>query len=134
MPVSFTIQEIPIGSKYVQNIGNNDRDDLNDFPMRIIADENVELEQSSLSVSSGSSIVAFRGEKSVYEVIIRPPTTAGMVTLTIASNAVSQGNAQTSKSIRVSTSFPDADAEVPTQLLSLADRQYFGIAVSLRGF
>ena len=122
---------IPLGSIFVQSIRNSDPDSLNDFPVRIIADENVVLEQSDVSVTSGSSIVSFRGENSVYEAMIRPPTSAGMVTITVASNAVSQGNPQTSKSIRVSTSFPDADAETPTELFNAADGfRNVGIAVT----
>ena len=131
MPVSFQIIPIPLGSQYVETISDSEPISLNDFLVRIIADENVELEQSAVSVSSGSSLVAFRGEKSVYEATIRPQQTAGMVTVTIAANAVSQGNAQTSKSIRVSTSFPDADAEVQSHLTDVSGvSQVVGMAVS----
>ena len=129
MPVSFEIIPIPIGSQYVQSIGSNDPDDLNDFDVYILADENVELEQSDLSVSSGSSIVAFEGQNAVHKVTVRPPETAGTVTLTIAQNAVPQGNPQTSKTIRVSTYFPDDDAEVPSTLFSHSYTAH-GIAVT----
>ena len=116
MPVSFEMIPIPIGSQYVRTIGSNDRDDLNDFPVLIIADENVVLEPSDLSVSSGSSIVSFRGSKSVYEAVIRPPETAGILTVSIGANAVPEGNPAVSQDIRISTSFPDVDAEVPTRV------------------
>ena len=38
---TLTIQEIPIGSQYTQSIGTDDPESLNDFPVRIIAGENV---------------------------------------------------------------------------------------------
>ena len=72
-----------------RSIGSNDPDDLNDFRyFNRFADENVDLEQSNVSVSSGSSLVSFEGENSVYRAVIRPPETAGTVTVSIAENAV----------------------------------------------
>ena len=126
---NLTIQEIPIGSQFVQSIGANDRDDLNDFPVLILADENVtDLTESDITLSSGSSLVSLEGSNSVHKAIVRPQTTSGMVTITVRQNAVTEGNPATSKNIRVSTSFPDADAEVPTELF--APRSSTGIAVS----
>ena len=124
---------IPIGSQFVQNIGRNDPDDLNDFPCLLVFDENVTgLTQSGVSVSSGSSIVSVEGEGSVWRVWVRPPQRTGIVTLTIARNAVNEGNPETSKAIRVSTSFPDADAEDLTLLFShgLTGNSRTGIAVT----
>ena len=88
------------------------------------------MTRSGVSVSAGSSIVAFEGKNSVYKVTIRPPQTSGIVTVTVNRNAVSQGNPQTTKDIRVSTRFPDADAAVPTQLFSVQGIGGNGIAVS----
>ena len=42
----------------------------------------------------------------------------GTVTVTVAANAVAEGNAQTSKEIEVVTSYPDTDAETPTLLFN----------------
>ena len=95
----------------MRSIGNNAPADLNDFPVLLIFSENVDLMRSDVSVSAGSGIIAFEGKNSVYKATIRPPQTAGIVTVTVAANAVSQGNLQTTKDIRVSTSFPDVDAE-----------------------
>ena len=126
---TFEIITIPIGSQFTQTIGTDDADDLNDFSVLIIANENVTgLVQSSLSVSSGS-VVSLTGEKSVWEVVIRPPETAEVLTFTIAADAVAEGNAETEKDIRISTSFPDADAETPTELFSLNLSIAVGIAV-----
>ena len=68
---------------------------------------------------------------SAWEAVIRPPTTAGMLTITVAANAFSEGNAETSKDIRISTSFPDADADTGTAFLNLVGgRTLLGCAVT----
>ena len=126
---NLSIQEIPIGSQWVSTIGRSDTPDKNDFAILIISDENITgLTESDITLSvvdrnnraiSGASLVSLEGANSVYRAVIRPPVTAtGIVTVTIAANAVAEGNPQTSKDIRVSTSFPDADAEVPTLLFN----------------
>ena len=130
MPATVEILSIPLGSQLTSTIGRNGPDDLNDFPVLLIFSENVDLMRSGVSVSAGSSIVAFEGKNSVYKATIRPPQTAGIVTVTVNRNAVSQGNPQTTKDIRVSTRFPDVDAEVPTQLFSVQGIGGNGIAVS----
>ena len=115
---TFEIITIPIGSQFVETIGADDADDLNDFRCVIVANENVSgLAESSLSVSSGS-VVSLTGEKNVWEATLRPPETAEVITLTIAADSVNEGNLETTQDIRVSTTFPDADAEVATQLFS----------------
>ena len=97
--------------------------------MRIIAGENVSgLAESSLSVSSGS-IVSLEGQNSVWTAVVRPPETAAVITFTVATDAVDQGNVETEKDIRISTSFPDTDAEAPTQLFNTASA-FYGLAVS----
>ena len=122
---------IPIGSQYVQSIGANDPDVLNDFPVLLVFSENATgLTESDITLSSGSSLVSLEGKNSVRKAVVRPQTTAGMVTITIAQNAVAEGNPETSKSIRVSTSFPDTDAEVPTELFTVSGSRPNGITVS----
>ena len=115
---SVEILTIPIGNQLTSAIGANDKEDQNDFPVLFLFSENVDLTQSGVSVNAGSSIVSFEGANSVYKVRVRPPQTAGTVTVTVAANAVSQGNAQTSKDIRVTRFFPDVDAESPTLLFN----------------
>ena len=142
---TLTIQEIPIGSQYTQSIGTDDPAGLNDIPVLLVFDGNVTgLELSALSftvaldsnptdVSDHVEIVSLSGDKSVWEAVVRPPQpsqapTDGVITLTVGADAVNEGNPQTSKDIRFSRSFPDADAEVPTELFNVAGSG--GIAVS----
>lgn len=126
MPATLEIIPIPIGSQLVQSIRGNDPESLNDFQCLIVSSENITgLVESSIILSSGSHLVSLTGENSVWEAVIRPQQTAGIVRITIAANAVDQGNVETSKDIRVSTRFPDVDAETATQI---AGRNYFGSA------
>ena len=118
MPASVEILNIPIGSVLTSSIGANDEADKNDLTVLLLWGENVDLTQSDISVSAGSSIVALEGANSVYKVRVRPPQTAGTVTVTVAANAVSEGNAQTSKDIEVVTDYPATDAETPTLLFN----------------
>ena len=118
MPASVEIIPIPLGSQLVSTISGNDKEDKNDFDVLFLLSENADLTQSGVSVSAGSSIVAFEGANSVYMATIRPPQTSGIVRVTVRANAVSQGNPQTSKDIRVTRFFPDADGEVPRLLFN----------------
>ena len=130
---NLSIQEIPMGSQWVSTIGANDKPDKNDFKILIISDENVTgLTESGITLSAGATLVSITGGNSVWEATIRPPTSAGTVTVTVAANAVLEGNPETSKSIRVSTSFPDTDAEVPTSLIThgIPNTQVEGITVT----
>ena len=126
---NVTIYTIPLGSQLTSTIAQDEPESKNDFDVLFLWDENAELSQSKVSVSAGSSIVAFEGKDSVYKATIRPQQTAEIVTVTVAANAVSQGNPTTSKDIRVSTRFPDVDAEVPTELFD-AGFSSRGIAVT----
>ena len=131
MPASVEILNVPIGSVLTSSIGANDEADKNDFTVLLLWGENVDLTQSGISVSAGSSIVAFEGANSVYKVQVRPPQTAGTVTVTVAANAVAEGNAQTSKDIEVVTDYPDTDAETPTLLFNHSQlNSAIGLAVS----
>ena len=130
MSASVEILNIPIGSVLTSTIARSEEESKNDFDVLLLFSENVNLTQSGVSVSAGSSIIAFEGKNSVYKVTIRPPQTSGIVTVTVNRNAVSQGNPQTTKDIRVSTSFPDVDAESFTLKTQFQDAPTGGIAVS----
>ena len=124
---------IPLGSQFVKTIGANDPDSLNDFPVLLVFSENAsDLTESSITLSGGATLVSLEGQNSVRKAVIRPPQTAGIVTVTIAANAVAEGNPETRKEIRVSTSFPDADAATPRLLWdhNLTRPSYSGIAVT----
>ena len=132
MSVSITLQEIPIGSQFVQAIGSNDPDALNDFKVRILTSENgTGLQESDIALSTGASLVSLTGSGVTWEVVIRPPETAGTLTITVGADAFSEGNVETSKDIRVSTSFPDDDAEVPSLFPNVEiSENPFGITVT----
>ena len=128
---NLSIQEIPIGSQLVSTIGANDPPDKNDFEILIISDENITgLTESNIMLSTGASLVSFDGANSVHRAVIRPPVTAGILTVSIALNAVDQGNPAVEKSIRLSTTFPDADAETTTQGFTHGVTSARGIAVT----
>lgn len=133
MAITFEIIPIPLGSKLIQTIGSNDPDDLNDFRCLIVFQSNVtNLSKSGITLSAGATLVSLTGSNSIWEATVRPPTSAGVVTFTVNQNAVAEGNPQTSKSIRISRSFPDDDAEVPTQafLTNALSQTLRGITVS----
>ena len=134
---------IPIGSAFIEDIGADDDADLNDIPVRLVFDENVTglelsdlsfavvLTGSSVDVSDHVSIVSLSGENNVWAAVVRPPqpsdfsgtgATTGVITLTVAADSVNEGNPETSKGIRFSTSFPDTDAEVPSLLTSVSSQ------------
>ena len=123
-----TIVTEPIGSIWAPTIGNDDPADQNDFTCYIVWDTNVTgLTQNNLTLSKGS-IQSFTGENSVYAVVIRPvvPTTPSSetITLTIAANSVTEGNVVTTKTIRISRWFPDADAENASVLFTPTESPY----------
>ena len=115
-----TLKTIPIGSQFTSAIGADDPDGQNDFRVRIITSEPMErgLIESDITFSTGASLVELTGSKSAWEATIRPPTTAGTLTITIAADAFTEGNTETTLDIRVSTAFPDTDAESPTELFN----------------
>ena len=117
---TFDIYTDPIGSQLTSTIASSENADKNDFPVFIVASENVNgLALGDLSVDDDDAlVVSLEGENSVHRAVIRPPETAGVLTLTIAENAVTEGNPETTQTIRISTSFPDADAEQFTQIAS----------------
>lgn len=126
-----TITTEPIGSQLTSIIGSNEDDDKNDFSVFISWDENVTgFAQADCAVNNSASIQSFEGENSVYKAVVRPSTSAAVVTFTISADAVNEGNSETTQDIRVSTSFPDTDAQTPTQLFTVNDSAVEGIAVS----
>ena len=86
------------------------------------------VDSSDSDISDDVSLVSLEGENSVYKAVVRPMEESGMLTLTIAADAVTEGNAETTQDIRVSTDFPDEDAVSPTLLISVpSPEQIVGI-------
>lgn len=126
----------PIGSQLVKNIGKDDPEDLNDFSVYVVASENVTglalsdfsftiaVDGSSVDLSQQVALLSIEGKNSVYVLKIRPPApptasfSSAVITLRLAHNAVSEGNPETTQTIRVSTRFPDADAESATEFFT----------------
>ena len=119
MSVSVEIIPVPLGNQLTSAIRNDDPEDKNDFRVLFIFSGNASgLTEDDITLSTGASLVSLEGRNSVWEATIRPPETAGTVRITVRANAVAEGNAQTSKDIRVSTNFPDTDADAPTDLFT----------------
>ena len=138
---NVTIYTIPVGSQFTSTIGTDDSDDKNDFSVLLVWDENVDgLTLSDCSIDNMATLESIEGENSVYEVVVRP--TAGNavplntdttieLTFTVAADAVSQGNSETSKTIRLSREFPDTDGVTPSELFPVSISQTMrSIAVS----
>ena len=123
---------IPLGSQLVKSIGANDKEDQNDFPVLFVFDGNITgLTEAGITLSAGATLVSLEGRNSVWKAMVRPSQTAGTVTVTVAANAVTEGNAQTSKDIEVVTNYPDTDAETPTLLFNHSNlTNASGLAVS----
>ena len=130
------ILTIPIGSQLTSTIGANDKEDQNDFPVLFLFSENVTgLTEAGITLSAGASLVALEGDGVTRQATIRPPVTSGIVTVTVVANAVNEGNAETSKDIRVTKFFPDVDAQAPTLLFNhgVSYSFYRGSGISGRG-
>lgn len=157
--VTVQFVTVPMGSQFLDAMSSTDPVDKNDFKVYLVWSENVtglSLSNISFTIVSGpggtrnltphTQLLSLRGSKSVYELTIRPPNpigagnsnpwngvgtnpTTAVITLTIAANAVTQGNPVTTKTIRISRTFPDVDADVPTSLFN-ATGTFRGIAVS----
>lgn len=141
---------VPIGSQLVKNIGKEDPEDLNDFQVFVISDSNVTglalsdfsftlaVDGSSADISKYVMLRSLEGQNSVYVLTVRPPGAqnfpsgrfSAVITLQLAKNAVSEGNPVTTQTIRVSTRFPDADAETFTLERQFTGKGSSGIAVS----
>lgn len=118
MAVTLTITPSPIGSQLTETIQSNEPEDLNDFDVFITGDGNFTLTQSNISVNNGGAVQSLEGSGCTYYAKIRPPQTAAVLTISIAQNAIPEGNPAVSQTIRISTSFPDTDADTPTLLFS----------------
>ena len=130
------ILTIPIGNQLTSAIGANDKEDQNDFPVLFLFSENgTGLTEAGITLSAGASLVALEGDGVTWQATIRPPVTSGIVTVTVVANAVNEGNAETSKDIRVTKFFPDVDAQAPTLLFNhgLSYSFYRGSGISGRG-
>ena len=113
------ILTIPLGSQLTSTIGANDKEDQNDFPVLFVFDGNITgLTEAGITLSAGATLVSLEGRNSVWKAMVRPSQTAGTVTVTVVANAVTEGNAQTSKDIEVVTDYPATDAETPTLLFN----------------
>ena len=118
MPVTITILTIPSGSQLTTTIASDEADSKNDFKALILTSENgTGLTESDITLSSGT-LVSLTGKGASRQATLRPSETAEVITLTIAADAFSEGNAETSQDIRISTSFPDTDAETSATLFS----------------
>ena len=125
------ILTIPIGNQLTSAIGANDKEDQNDFPVLFLFSENgTGLTEAGITLSAGATLVSLEGENSVWKGRVRPPQTAGTVTVTVVANAVAEGNAETSLDIEIVTNYPGTDAESPTLFLSGIDVAGIGIAVT----
>lgn len=126
---TFEILPAPLGSQFSPAIGS-DNINKNDFDVFIVADQNVDgLSLSKLSISSVGGILVsaasfvgdLEGEHSVYKIRVRPPAQTGFtgneydgtITITIAANAVTQGNPETSQDIKFGNRLPIAGAPQP---------------------
>ena len=131
MAVTLTIQEIPIGSQLVSAIASDDPETKNDFRVRIVLDGNgTGLTEDGITLSTGVSLVSLTGSNFVWEATIRPLETAGTLTFTIAANAFSEGNTETSLDVEIVTAYPGTDAESPTSLFTHGVTNARGIAVT----
>ena len=80
------------------------------------------VDSSDDDISDDVSLVSLTGSKSVWEATIRPPEEESTVTFVVDTDAFDEGNTETSQDIRVSTAFPDDDAEDTTQLFAITAR------------
>ena len=100
VPPAVTI-ETGYPNRYVVDIGSNDPEDRNDFPIIFRWNQKVDFEQADATIT-GATLVGDLVEKAagVYEQMIRPPDTGtGTITVSVAANVVTGGNAAESLSI-----------------------------------
>ena len=102
---------------YVSEIGDTDLPSKNDAEVRVVFGGNVTgLKLVAFTTSTDASIVAgsLEGENSVYAVKLRPPDTgSGEFTLTLAEDAVEEGNDAVSLTLK----YTDAEKETDWDLL-----------------
>ena len=135
---TFEITHAPLGTVYSPAIGAGEADDKNDFDVFIVANEPVTgLTLAGISVSSTAGTASIegqlRGEHNVYGVKVRPPEDEeGTITLTIAADAVNEGNPETTQDINFFNGSPTSNAQTPTtEFTSSFSGSQLGIATSL---
>ena len=130
MAITLELLTIPIGSILTSTIASDEADSKNDFTALILTSENgTGLTESDITLSSGT-LVSLTGSGASWQATLRPPETAEVITMTVAADAFTEGNAETTHDIRVSTSFPDDDAETPALLFNPNLSAVSGIAVT----
>ena len=84
MAVTLEIIPIPIGSAFVETLGTDDPESLNDFRVLTMhwTQNGTGLQESDITLSTGASLVELTGDGVTREATIRPPTTAGTLTIT----------------------------------------------------
>ena len=130
MSVTLQILTEPIGSQLTATIATDESAEKNDFPIFITGTGNFTLEADDIDLTDDYSIQSFEGSGCTYRAVIRPLETAGVLSVSIAENAVPEGNPAVSQDIRVSTSFPDTDSQDPTLLVDTNMTGTLGIAVT----
>ena len=124
--VKINLYPIPQGTQYVAEITAADPVSKNDFRVRIAADTNIHgLTESHLSVEGADFVDnSFRGENSVFEIGIRPPDTGmGEITLTLAADAVLEGNTETV----ITIPYTDSERESDWDSVLSSSETYTGI-------
>ena len=103
------------GSLVVRERSTSTVRDLNDVRFLIVSDENVTgLQEADITLSTDSRIMSFRGENACYEIVIRPPDApesggyTGEISITIAANAATEGNPETTATFPYSDAIPEA--------------------------
>ena len=103
-------------SLFLAEMEDDDPIDKNDIRFLIPWSENVSgFGKSDITLTDGFSVVSFRGENSVYEVVIRPPNPIsadtdfqGELEIVLAANAVDETNAETTQTFAYSNAIPEA--------------------------
>ena len=99
-------------NRYVVDIGSNDPEETNDFPVVFRWNQKVDFEQADATIT-GATRVGDLVEKAtgVYEQMLRPPDAgSGTITVSVAGNVVTGGNA--AESLRITYT----DAATATEL------------------
>ena len=104
------------GSLVLQELQDDDPEDTNDLRFLIVASGNVTgLNKTGITLSDGTTLVSLIGKNSCYEMVLRPPSGSdgnggfeGEITITIAENAVLEGNTETSITLPYSDAVPES--------------------------
>ena len=120
-------------TRYVETIGNNDPADKNDFPLIFRWNQKVNVFIQSDITLTGATLVGDLTEKAtgVYEQMIRPPATGtGTITVSVAANVVTGGNAAVSASFTYTDSGGDLlfnwNTAIPGLAQGIVNKQHYG--------